>query len=73
MTVSLVKHTLKLDAFGDSYKLHKKYHCRHCGSNNVTMGYIPGMAIGSVWVEGIPFSDCLYCGKRSFVDPCPIS
>ena len=65
MSVSLVKHTLKTDNFGDPYNLHPRFHCKRCGSNNVVMLHIPGKAMGGMWVPGSDMSDCKYCGART--------
>lgn len=69
MSVNLTKHTLKRDAFGDPYRLHPRFHCRRCGSNNVTTLHIPGRAMGGAWVPGSDMSDCNFCGARTLNAP----
>jgi len=69
VAVSLVKHTLKVDNFGEPYRLHPRFHCRKCGSNNVALLHIPGRVMGGTWVEGTDMSDCNYCGARTVNGP----
>lgn len=65
MAVKLIKHTLRRDSFGAPYRLHSRFHCRRCGSNNVTMLVIPGAVMGGAWVPGMGVSDCHYCAART--------
>lgn len=69
MSVKLIKHTLKRDLFGAPYRLPARRNCQRCGSNNVSVVYVPGRAMGGAWVEGSDMSDCNYCGARTLNAP----
>jgi ribosomal protein L37E len=69
MSVILVKHTVKRDAWGETLHIPAHKHCRKCGSNNVVTLHVPGRAMGGAWIPGTDMSDCNYCGARTMNAP----